>query len=331
MYKTGGLEVDASQPAEILTADNVDYVVSDRFKMMLRDNLIDWGTFLETYGNNFTEAAMFEQVIKLLNIKDNQNIRDVMLPLVQKIYALPAESHVVCMLKQFLVYQPMSIAAYTLFTTICKHYEAILQKFITARNKYIADNKTGDKPNNWDTLLKYWTEVNNERDLQSSSLPLLFLNPTGVKSKIHISIKGVDLESLKKAIKSFHYQGYCAKVPYERLEKLLEFPINEFVAAIKKIDPNAKFPDYPKLEKKMAEMLASAPAKPVVSDTYKRLTPPEATTDKIELVKWYVDEILNLRKTLLPFGKAYETYYTEHAKLLLGINDFIKEEFEKLE
>jgi hypothetical protein len=331
MYKTGGLEVDASQPSEILQADNVDYVVSDKFKMMLRDSFIDWGTFLETYSANMSDSIMFDQVMKLLNVKDNENLRDVMLPLVKKIYHLPAESHMSCMLKQFMVYEPVSIAIHTVFTTIRRHYEELVERFLIARNRFITNENTRDKPNDIDSLNKYWADLNEQYELDTSSLTLLFLNPPkGLKSNVHYGVSGLKFDALKAAIKKFKYPGFCPKVPHERLKALLQFPVNEFVDAIKRLDSGAKFPNYNNLEKQMTKLLSKAPKKPTVVDNYKRLSPDKSITEKIELVKWYVDEILNLRKTLLSYGKAYEEYYVAHAKTLLDVNEAIKEEFNHL-
>ena len=60
MYHTGGLEYndDDSKTVEI---ENITYVVSDRFKSMLRDSFIDWGTFLEVYHNNLSYTLMLPE------------------------------------------------------------------------------------------------------------------------------------------------------------------------------------------------------------------------------------------------------------------------------
>lgn len=328
MYRIGGLEPndDDSKTIEI---DGINYVVSDKFKTMLRDSFIDWGTFLEIYHDNLNHTLMFDQMVKLLGIKENENLRDFMIPLVEKIYKLPAEAHMACMMKQFVLFEPVSLAIHTLFTTIKLHYEHILELFLATRNTYILKNNLSDKPNDIESLKQYWSQMNQQYDLDSSSVMLLFLNPpNGLKSKINIKITGKEktIDALRLGIKKFHYLGFCPKVPQVRLKALLDFPINEFVAAIKDIDPSAKFPNYNKLEKEIAKKMATLPEKPKVPDTYKRLTPPD-TKDSIELAKWYVDAILDFRKTLLPYGAQFEDYYTEQAKVFIEINDLVRNEF----
>ena len=329
MYRTGGLEV-SDTPQKTLEVDGVNYVVSEKFRTMLRDSFIDWGTFLEVYHDNLNYALMFDQMVKLLNIKENENLREFMIPLVEKIYKLPANAHMTCMLKQFMIYEPVSVAIHSLFTTIKLHYEYIVDTFLMSRNKYILENKTKDKLNDVQELKKYWSEMNTQYDLDSSSTTLLFLNPPkGMKSNIHFNISKLDLpiSQLKDAIKKFHYLGFCPKVPQERLKALLTFPINEFVNVIKQLDPEIKFPNYKSIETTIANELANMPKKPEIPDLAKRETPPAEMTDKLLLAKWYINAILDLRKELLPYGAEFESYYAEQAKIFVRINDAIKKEF----
>lgn len=330
MYKTGGLETTPDTASDILRVDDIDYVVSNKFKTLLRDSFVNWGTFLEIYKKSIPDSVLFEQVVKLLDVKETENLRDVMLPLVKKIYHLPAESHMACMLKQFMLYEPVSIALHAIYTTIKSHYEELIEKFINTRNKYITDHKLRDSLNNLEELTKYWADLNNQYDLDTSSLLLLFMNPPkGLKNQMHFKVKGAPskpIEAFKNALKKFKYPGFCPKVPQERIAQLLNFPVVECTKAILSMDPNAKFPNYEKLEAAMSKLISSAPEPPAVKDTYTRNTPPKNLTEKIELVKWYVDEILALRKSLLPYGKAYEEYYFNHAKILLEVNELVKKE-----
>lgn len=335
MYRIGGLEPSESDGA-VMKMDGIDYVVSDKFRTMLRDSFIDWGTFLEIYHDNLDYTNMFDQIVKLLNVKENENIREFMLPLIDKIYHLPADAHMACMLKQFMIYEPVSVAIHTLFTTIRLHYEEIVIKFLTARNRYLSINNVPlavDKPNDIEKLKHHWTEMNEQYNLDTSSLVLLFINPpTGIKSgiKFNITAKKKVIDKLKIAVKKFHYPGFCPKVPHQRLKGLLLFPINEFVAAIKEIDSDAKFPDYKSLEKTVAHLLESMPKKPHISDTYERKKPPANLKDKLAIAQWYVEAILDMRKEMLPHGQKYEEFYVKQAEILMTINDEVKKEFAKL-
>ena len=329
MYKTGGLE-PSTNAAKVLEIDGIKYIVSEKFRTMLRDSFIDWGTFLEIYNNNLDYATMFDQMVKLLNIKENENLREFMIPLVKTIYHLPAQAHIICMLKQFMIYEPMSIAVHGLFTTIKLHYEYIVETFINVRNQYISTHNSTQKLNDLSMLKKYWEDMDLQYSLESSSIILLFLNPPEkLKSKIVFDVIGHSdiISKLKNKVKKFHYLGFCPNVPNIRLNALLEFPVNEFITVIKTLDPDIKFPDYAKLELEVTTELKKMPSFPTIIDDIPRLEPPKELTDNIELAKWYIDAILDLRKNLLKYGTLYEEYYVTQAKIFISITDKIKKEF----
>lgn len=328
MYKIGGGLEKINDDPSTLEIDGIKYVVSDKFRTMLRDSFIDWGTFLEIYNQNLSYEDLFNQSMKLLNIKENENLRESLVPLLKKIYELPSNIHMACMLKQFMIHEPISAAIHALFTTIKNHYETIVERFITARNKYIIQENLKDKKNDIEKLLKYWSDQNDQLKLETSSLILRFLHPPkGIMSGLNFNISGKEsvIENLKHAVKAFNYPGFCPKVPRERLAGLLQFPINEFVKAIQAIDPEALFPNYKHLEELVSKIIAEAPKKPDVPDDVKRDTPPE-TSDNMELAKWYIESILDLRKQLLPYGGLFEDYYAQNAKLIRDINEEYKKE-----
>lgn len=330
MYRTGGLETN--NEVETMEMDGINYVVSDKFRTMLRDSFVDWGTFLEIYHDNLDYVTLFDQLIKLLNIKENENLKDSLIPLIKRIYELPADAHMVCMLKQFVIYEPVSIALHGLFTTIKFFFEELVDRFIISRNRYIELNNTKDKKNDITKLKQYWNEMDEQYNLDSSSIVLLFLNPPkGIKSGLHWNVKDPAKEEmilkLKAAVKAFNYAGFCPKVPHARLKALLEFPLNEFIEAIKTFEPSAQFPDFKKIEEIITSNLQNMPEKIKIKDIYKRDKPSkEIENDKIELAKWYVDAILDLRKQLLPYGRQYEEYFVKKAKIFNTINDQLKHE-----
>jgi hypothetical protein len=331
-YKIGGLE-PTDKEEKLMDIEGITYVLSDKFRTMLRDSFIDWGTFLEVYHDNLNYTLLFDQMVRLLNIKENENLREFMIPLIKKIYHLPAESHMISMLKQFMLYEPVSIAIHAVFTTIKMHYEHIVELFIVNRNKYITEHELQDKPNDYEELTKYWNQMNNQYDLDSSSVILLFLNPPdGLKSKLNINISGMEREiaTLKDKIKKFHYLGFCPKVPHERLQALLGFPLNEFVKVINKLNPNIKFPNYKELEKKIAEKMYEMPKKPYIKDTFTRQNPPDYLVDKLELAKWYINNIMELRKNLVDQGYLYEQYYIQQAKIFNEINEILSNELRQI-
>lgn len=330
MYKTGGLE--PKEDENILPIDGINYVVSDKFRMMLRDSFIDWGTFLEIYHDNLDYATLFDQIIKLLNVKENESIRHFLIPMVKKIYALPAEAHMTCMLKQFIIYEPVSVAIHSIFITIKMFYEHLIEQFLITRNRYIELNNTKDKTNDLTQLKEYWSSLNQQYNLETSSLLLLFINPpNGLKSGIYFAIEGNNaVAKFKQSIKQFHYKGFCIKEPHKRLRALLEFPVNDIIAAISKLDSIVEFPNFKKVENYIAEKIKLIPEPIKIKDTFVRLKPPaDIESDEIALAKWYIEAILELRKELLPYGSKYEEYYIQKAKVFTEINRELKQEFNK--
>jgi hypothetical protein len=344
MYCTGGLEPCETDRNESLLVDGTDYIITDKFKTMLRDSLIDWGTFLEVYHDDMNNENIFKQVINLLYVKETKNLKGHMLPLVKKIYDLPANLHMNCMLTQFNIYEPISITIRQLFNTIKHHYEHIVERFIIIRNEFIINNKLHNKSNDWNTLISNWKKSNTKYKLCSSSPILLFLNPSNnMKSGIYYQIDGKEkiIESLKLNIEKFKYNGFCPKVPIKRLHDLLRFPINIFVNVIKDIRPDEKLPDYKGIETMITNILKEHPNKPIIKDDIKRNYPPsslisEAKLDqktssskvikeaRIKLMNYYVTQILDYRKQLLPYGQEYEEYYLQSAKLINNITEILK-------
>ncbi len=342
IYAIGGLE-ENEDDFKIMNVDGTDYVIGDKFRFMLQDLILDWDTFLEIYNKNMEYSDIFEQVVKILNIKDNQSLRDTLLQVVDQIYKLSPETHLICMLKQFLIYEPLSISVHSLFNTIKNHYENIFKLFIETRNKYINNNKLKAKLNNWKERLDEWNELNMNNNLDSSSVILLFLNPPrGLKNNLFIKIPNLEEKSnnLISAIKKFKYPGFCPKVPNKRLKGLLKFPLKEFVDIIYSMDSSIKFPDYNTIEQKIENILhENKETKPVIDIQFKLEEPPanlveranaDDTSDssnefKFQLLKWYVSRILEMRKALLPYGKKYELYYENMAKKIALINTVIKQ------
>jgi hypothetical protein len=328
MYCTGGLEYDSNNVTKL---DGIQYVFSNKFKQSLKNVFIEWGTFLDVYKNNIDYVTMYEQINRIINLKNNENIKETMLPVLKKIYHLPASTHMLIMMKQFMLYEPVSIVIKSMFINIKKHYEDIVLLFLKARNKYIINNNTSDKKNDIEKLKQQWEKINDDYDLQTSSIILFFLNPPEeFNNNIELDITGVKTKKLKAYIKKFTYPGFCPKVPYERLKKLLEFPIERFVKTIKKLDSSIKFPDYNNIEKLIQKKLENLPEKPEINDNVIREEPPAHIKDNIKLCEWYVSQILYLRKYFVKDGIKYEKYYIEHAKKLEEINDMLKHELKKM-
>jgi hypothetical protein len=329
MFCTGGLEYDSSDVTEL---DGIQYVFSNKFKQSLKNIFIDWGTFLDMYKNNIDYVTMYEQINRIINLKNNENLKETMVPALKKIYHLPASVHMLIMIKQFMLYEPVSISIKSIFLTIKKHYEDIVLLFLKNRNKYITINDLPDKKNDITRLISTWTKTNDDYDLQTSSIILFFLNPPEeFNNELEITISSIKkTKKLLKKINKFTYPGFCPKVPHERLKKLLEFPVESFIKIIKKMDSNIKFPNYSEIENIIHQKLKELPAKAEIDDNFIRLDPPAHIKDNIKICEWYVTQILDLRKSFIKEGIKYESYYVEYAKILDEINNILKHELKKM-
>lgn len=326
MNKTilGGLE-STGKTDRILTIGGTRYTTGGKYRYMLRDLILDWETFLNVYQESLDYDHLFSQVVKLLNIKENENLRESMIDVIQEIYKLPAKQHLLCMMKQFMIYEPVSIAIHSIYIIFKHHFENIVKSYCSIRNAYIEKNKLNDAPNDWNYLINHWNEQNNYYELDSSSIILLFINPPkGIKTEMRFLIKGnPHTTELMKAIKKYHYTGFCPKVPHRRLTELLNFPFQEFKNAILSMDKNISFPNYTQIEKEMRITLGKKITKPIINRKFNIENPPSGLKEKMDIIKWYVSKILEMRKELLPEAKLYENYYTDMAEQLQLVSDKI--------
>jgi hypothetical protein len=326
---------------------------ANRFRFMLRDSIIDWGTFMQIHGSQPDYDLLLNEVSKLLDIKKTSSIRHSFIEVLSTLYKLPVEYHLQCMLKQYLIFETRSLSIFKLFNLIKHHFEHVVETFFKVRNSYIEEKKLSDKLNNFDELVQYWTEMNNAYNYETSSVVLFFLNPPdNIKSKIHWSISDHENEitSLKSKIQQYKYPGFCPKVAAERLATLLKFPVEEFVSLTSMLDPSTEFPNYTELKNKIAEIIKDHPQKPVIDidldiesstdelkeslaeynalDELKEKTDEQTKREKYlrtAIIRWYVDKIFHIRKLLVPYGTKYEKYYEQNARIIDKIYAIAKE------
>ena len=63
--------------------------------------------------------------------------------------------------------------------------------------------------------------------------------------------------------------------------------------------------------------------KPIINRKFNIENPPSGLKEKMDIIKWYVSKILEMRKELLPEAKLYENYYTDMAEQLQLVSDKI--------
>ena len=337
----GGLEPANEESTVII--DDVTYVFSEKFKAMLRDSCLDWASFINIYQDNLHYDGLFDEVTKVLNIKANEHLRGLLIPLVKTIYNLPKAAHLACMMRQFMVFDIVTIALHSVFDIIKLHFEQIVKLFVVTRAEKWPDLLA----NNWEELLAQWTELDDVNDYNSSSVILLFLNPPApeVAHTLHIDFPGPPeaVKGLRTALAAFQYKGFCRLVPHKRLWWLLQFPLREFTTAIRVMDPSVSLPDYATAEGKVKAILDDAPVKMKVSNDEPRKVPPasmlnaaaqstvesittESSKAKMQLIMWYVNAIFDLRKAIYTDGRQLECYYESTAIMLSQIATLLRQE-----
>lgn len=307
------------------------YVFNNKLDYMVNHMLLDWSTFINM-NKSIDHNSLFEEVVKLLNVKENEHIIGILLTIVKSVYDSSPTSQISSMLKQYNVYEPISLSITQLFSIIKVEYENIVVEYINCRNKYIDNNSTQDEKNNLNELLEYWLQLTNLHKINTSSLILMFINPSIDESnKLKILVKGKESSiELSNDIKKFTYKGFCPKVPHERLNELLNFPVNSFISTIKDLDSKKNFPDYDKIGLDIGKILEKNISKPVIdNDEYKKKTPPKEL-ENIDLVKWYVEAIIEYRKYLTKYSKDYEEYFSKQVEVINEITDIIREGFQEV-
>jgi len=346
---------------EIIKIGGIERHVGNKLEFMISNNIIQWEQILIAHEKYKKDNIFFDEVIRILGFKENQNLLELILPMSKKIYNLPDKFHIISMIKQYFIYEPLSLVIHNIFMIFKNHYEQIFNDFITARNKYIVENKLDNNRNkiiDLNFLLDYWGDINIQNNIDTSSLILYFINTTeNIDNNLDITIIDADknivslIKILQNKLKKFNYPGFCPKVPYTRLKKLLIFPLETFVKVIKLLDKEYKTIDYKLIENKIKKILDNfhlvnplleykniyKREKNPINKIYKLIEKEEKFKKRkkneheqndhkimIETIKWYVDKTLQLRKQILPEAKKLEKYYNELAKLFEEVYNVLK-------
>ena len=299
--------------------NDVELNFDDKFNTMISFISTDWEKFLEINGDN-TDDVLFDQITQLLDLHENNNIIDILLVMVKKLYDLPAEAHVKSMIKQFYLYEPISLAMLDLFTSIKMHFEELIKLYINTRNLYIIKNDLEDSTNILEEKIKEWEDINIQNKIETSSIILKFFNG---EYSFYLDVKSLNEPEKIRKLYDFKYLGFCVKQPQKRLNALLDFPLEEIVYLIKKMDSDKRFPDYKKIYKDIKHNIMKI-EHPKIEDKYIRKLPPNITGR--DLVIWYVNEIIELRKSLKKIGNEYNKYYVDYAKNINSLTKIIKKD-----
>lgn len=321
----GGLE-EEPQANEEIKIDGLTYVAGQRFRAAIRGALLDWRAFID-YQPNATEDELFQQVAEQLNIKSAA--KEHMLPLLEQIYQMTDVQHVTCMMRQYRVIEPFSTAVFGLYGCVKRHMEYLIRQYYEARAAFLRGKKNLAEDDGqiefpttmaveWSTIEERAAEINEQHQLDSSSPILLLINPPeSLPRIIDFIIHTTDAVILEKsralqaAINQFHYQGFCPKRPIARLVALSDFPMGALVDILLYINPKIKLPDYDQLITIINRR--NTLERPMHEQEIKRHKCPAGLDDKAQVI-WYVDEIMRIRKELVPLGQQYEKYYIRAAR-----------------
>lgn len=328
-YYTGGLEPSKKDNVHKIKDGNSTYIFDNVFKTKVRDMFIDWGTYQEIFkdvanDNNTckTISYVLEYTTILIGLSDKETIKDSSVnKMLNDLYFKSNEKHLMCMIESFMLYEPVTITSRILFFKVKNHYEKLIITFMKAKHKH--ENTKFDESK----FTKYYNGVN------SSSPLLLYMNPKNAKSngmdimdfnaefkdKVMQKKYKAKYKKFDKKIKKFCYSGYCPLVYKERLDILMEFPLNEMISLILMLDSKYKPANYSKINKYAVSI--GKVKKPKIS-AIKREKPPERINNKI-LSMWYINSILDLRKALVKSGKNMELFYIKTAKNIEKFNMYL--------
>ncbi len=115
-------------------------------------------------------------------------------------------------------------------------------------------------------------------------------------------------------------QGFCPFEPKVRVRQLLDFPIDKLVE-----DLGVQLIKYQKVnDRHLSDM-------PISDRPSQTSPPPPNGLSDVELIKWYSEKIINRCKILQPDIEAYEKKYTDIAKSITGVSNFLQANMPKIE
>jgi hypothetical protein len=349
---------------QLIMIGGIERVVGDKLEFMVVHNMIEWESLLKSHEKYKDNEIFFEEVLKLMGIKETENLRELILPISKKLYNLPDEFHIIGMMKQYFIFEPLSLVIHNIFMLIKNHFEKIVIDFVGIRNNYITEliNKDNiNELNDINELIDYWSNLSLQNNVDTSSQILYYLNPPEhIDNRLNITINNKylskkinkSIKQLISSIKQFQYPGFCPKVPYTRLKKLFKFPLNNFIKTIKLLNPQYKHVNYKLIENEISKIIKDIPINPIKNykneyfrfknprfTEYKKMhetneiifKKPQKVLDKeeseilLELIKWNMTKILELRHKLLPEAKKQEKYYNELAVIFEKVYKLLKD------
>lgn len=243
--------------------------------------------------------------LKLINFEDcdyyeKRSNLDHIIEKLDNLYRSDIKAHILLQLKKSSSVDTHSLLMRELFFSIVKYFERCVEAYVKLRNV-----------NNWRNLVHNWIILNEHAD--SSSIIL---------SNFADSI---DLSTIKatarKKLTNFVYKGFCRHAPAVRLLQLLEFPQTILTKEIEQMKPNF-VPDEQQIKENFSSLFKISKQKHIKIAPYNYKNMPfnaaDSINDKKNIIIWYINEIVELHKHILPLAESAETFILNH-------NDIIKE------
>lgn len=160
--------------------NDTTYMIGDKLTTTLRQTYINWNAFLEIYHDSIDDDNLFQQVVNMFNLNTTEKLKPHITKVLHKIYHLSSLHHISCMIKQFVIKEPISMAIYNIFKIFKQYFESLVMKFLIERNQYIQrynlqiEGKV--QLNQIEYLQDKWNSLNDEHSYDTSSHILYFIS-----------------------------------------------------------------------------------------------------------------------------------------------------------
>lgn len=282
------MEIQPNKMTLIIGGSEQTVSVGNKAELAVRNRAIEWKNFSEYLEKQSDkDAVLREFVMRFFNIVTPQQDVTEML---DKYYKTDPVTIVKNLRKMFFLHEPLAWALRELFFKFTRYYETILRKIV-------------EKNGSWTALIEKWTSHNYD----TSSFPLWNLTYDKEYQTILSKHPGMT-EWLSNLNKTWAYKGFCPKVPHERVQSLMEFPIKQLL----KISGSSTV-EMDKFASDLEVLLKDSKSCDLSAMNFETT---ESDNDKP-----LIEKIMEREQKLLPALRILENHYLEKTTL---INEIIK-------
>ena len=330
-------------------------VYGDRTVMSIREKISNWRTFVDVYWkengtlDKNSLSSLKDVLFSIFCVKFECEQSEI-IQILEGIFSLSNDEMMHGIGKSYHLNEPIVLSFRVNFMIWRDHLEELVMRFNEARTKYIKKNKGKEKINDIPTLLENWRKYDEKYDINSSSKLLLFSNlpssPSDLPHIKHSKLKwsthmekfhwsvGKKTQNLEEKLLEFCYHGFCPLEPLTRFNKLLKFPIAALLEATRALGgepPKADYCDMLKSLKsamvtpKFREKIPNLNVKkiPQLKKKYKMKSKTSFDNNNL-VIRWYIDQYIELCKQTKPYFIAKEKYYLEITNILNTVGFVVK-------